>query len=68
MLDALVDSAVRSVKTKMGVRPRVEGQPQDGWILADYGDVILHLFSPGNRRYYDLEDLWAEGKVLLHVQ
>ena len=68
MLDALADSAVRSVKTKMGVRPRVEGLPQDGWILADYGDVILHLFSPGSRRYYGLEELWSDGTVLLHVQ
>jgi len=35
--------------------------------LLDYGDVILHLFSSEMRKYYRLEDLWEEGKVILHL-
>jgi ribosome-associated protein len=35
---------------------------------VDFGDVILHLFSPERRNYYRLEELWGKGKVLLRVQ
>jgi ribosome-associated protein len=44
-----------------------EGDPSSGWILLDYGDVILHLFLTTTRNYYRLEDLWRRGKVLLHM-
>jgi len=37
-------------------------------VLVDFGDVILHLFSPEKRHYYRLEDLWAHGKVILRLQ
>jgi len=46
----------------------VEGAPQDGWLLVDFGDIILHVFSPDRRDYYRLEDLWSSGKVLLRLQ
>lgn len=46
----------------------VEGDPEGGWILVDYGDVILHIFSPAVRTYYQLEELWNDGKVLLRIQ
>lgn len=68
MLQALADSAIEKVKKKHDLRGRVEGGPQDGWLLADFGDVILHIFSHDRREYYRLEELWSEAKVLLHVQ
>jgi ribosome-associated protein len=68
MLDALVDSALEQVRNKHALRARIEGSPDYGWILADFGDVILHLFSPERREYYQLEELWASGKVILHLQ
>ena len=68
MLNALLDSVVDELKPAVGFRPKVEGLPYDGWLLADYGDVILHLFSPPQREYYQLEDLWSEAKIVLHVQ
>ncbi len=68
MLDALADGAVAGVKKEFQIRGRIEGSPQDGWVLVDFGDVVLHLFSPERREYYRLEDLWAQGKVLLHLQ
>ncbi len=68
MIDALSEAAFDVVKQKYGVRPRVEGNSYGGWILADYGDVILHLFSPQSRDYYALEDLWSDSRVVLHLQ
>lgn len=68
MLKALADGVIEQVREKHDLRPRVEGAPDDGWVLVDYGDLILHLFSPERRAYYMLEQLWSEGKVLLHVQ
>jgi ribosome-associated protein len=37
-------------------------------MLADFGDVVVHLLSPERRDYYRLEELWSQGKVLLHLQ
>jgi ribosome-associated protein len=42
----------------------LEGYNQSEWILADYGDLLVHIFSPKAREYYDLERLWRGGKNL----
>ena len=68
MLGALSDDVVRQMRKQTKLRGRVEGQAEDGWILIDYGEIILHLFSPDRRDYYRLEELWSEGKLLLHLQ
>jgi ribosome-associated protein len=68
MIDALAEAAFAAVKEEYGVKPRVEGDPQGGWVLADYGNVVLHLFSPQQRDYYALEELWSDGRVVLHLQ
>ena len=68
MLKALIDDVREQIKDKYSLSGRIEGTPRDGWILLDYGDVILHLFSPDRRNYYRLEELWGEGKVLLRLQ
>jgi ribosome-associated protein len=38
----------------------VAGEREASWIVADYIDVVLHVFTPEARRYYDLEDLWGD--------
>lgn len=68
MLDALADAAVEKARNSHELKARLEGSPQDGWLLADFGDVILHLFSRDRRNYYRLEELWGKGRVLLHLQ
>jgi ribosome-associated protein len=45
-----------------------EGDATSGWVLLDYGDVIVHLFGREERSYYDLEGLWHDGTPLLRVQ
>ncbi len=68
MLDALAKSVAEAIREKHRKKGRIEGASQDGWLVVDYGDVVLHLFSPDQRDYYRLEELWQEGKVLLKVQ
>ena len=46
----------------------IEGEPHDGWLLNDFGGIIVHIFSPDRRAYYRLEELWSTGKVLLRLQ
>ncbi len=68
-LQALMEEVLRKVKAPASSDlPRTEGEASSGWVLVDYGDVILHLFAPEARAYYRLEDLWRAGKVLLRLQ
>ncbi len=41
-----------------------EGTPEEEWLLTDYGDVMVHLFSSAKREYYDLDSLWADADVI----
>jgi len=68
MLDALAKTVVDDMRAQHKKKSRIEGEARDGWLVVDYGDVVVHLFSPDQRDYYQLEELWSEGKVLLRVQ
>lgn len=43
---------------------QVEGNSNSTWILMDYGDIIIHIFSREDRLFYDLERIWRDGKVV----
>ena len=45
-----------------------EGDAETGWILLDYGDIIIHVFAPKERDYYRLERLWNEAKTVVYLQ
>ncbi|HEY7357089.1 MAG TPA: ribosome silencing factor, partial [Ktedonobacterales bacterium] len=45
-----------------------EGAPDSGWLLLDYSDVIVHIFSPKEREYYRLERLWSNAKTVIYLQ
>jgi ribosome-associated protein len=45
-----------------------EGRPSDGWVLLDYGQVIVHIFGVEQRAYYDLEKHWKDAPTLLRIQ
>jgi ribosome-associated protein len=59
---AIHDGILEGLKREHDVLPRrVEGSPQTGWILMDYLDVVVHIFTPETRDYYRLEQLWGEA-------
>ena len=61
-VDALVD-AVDEALGRGGFEPkRVEGVRSAGWILMDYGDIVVHVFSKEDRLFYNLERIWRDGK------
>ena len=61
-IQAISDEVGQQLK-KAGELPiSVEGYNQADWVLSDYGDLLVHIFSPKARDYYDLERLWRSAK------
>ena len=59
---AIHDAIYQGMKSEHGLLPRrVEGLPEARWILMDYLDVVVHVFTPETRDYYRLEQLWGEA-------
>ncbi|MCY3867141.1 MAG: ribosome silencing factor [Chloroflexi bacterium] len=69
-LRALTESVRLVVKERYEKLPfSNEGRAENGWVVMDYGDVVVHFFAPDKRDYYGLEDLWdAASKVMLRIQ
>lgn len=61
--------ATREELKKDGVRPHhEEGGTDTGWMLLDYGDVVIHIFGPEERDYYDLDGLWHHAARVMTIQ
>ena len=57
--------AIRDETRRHGVRQfRVEGEEAYSWVLMDFFDCVVHLFTPEARAFYELETLWGDGKVV----
>lgn len=67
-LKAIADEIQKQLKRDRILPLGVEGKPNSGWVLLDYGSVITHLFSPGMRDYYRLEKLWEKAPVVVRMQ
>jgi ribosome-associated protein len=61
-LQAISDAVSLELKPAVGMPLSLEGFEHAEWILADYGDFIVHIFSEKARAYYDLERLWRQAK------
>jgi ribosome-associated protein len=59
---AIADRIVRDLKDAGMGTPRVEGMPVCDWVLLDTGDVIVHVFRPEVRAFYNLEKMWSAGR------
>ncbi|MCX7899306.1 MAG: ribosome silencing factor [Methylocystis sp.] len=56
---AIADKAIKACKAAGVAAPRVEGLTQGDWVLIDAGDVIVHIFRPEVRAFYNLEKMWG---------
>jgi ribosome-associated protein len=67
-LSTIYDEVGHRLK-KVGVLPdHREGTIESGWLLLDFGTVIIHIFAPFEREYYQLDELWREAKPVLRIQ
>ncbi|HSO29581.1 MAG TPA: nicotinate-nucleotide adenylyltransferase [Candidatus Sulfomarinibacteraceae bacterium] len=67
-LDAIADGIIEGLRAEK-VRPiGREGTPASHWVLVDFGAVVVHVFTPPERDFYQLEKHWSEAKTVLRVQ
>ncbi len=63
-IEAIVDNIDRTLRKKIKLHPvHVEGKSNMEWVLMDYGDIIVHVFNEESRKFYNLEDLWADAVI-----
>lgn len=67
-IQALAEDVRRSLKEQEILPLHVEGDAGSGWVLLDYGDIVVHLLSPRMREYYRLEEFWKEAHVVVRMQ
>ncbi|MBE6287957.1 MAG: ribosome silencing factor [Mediterranea massiliensis] len=61
---AIVDAVKEAAREGVGVKPiSVDGLNNAEWVAMDYADVLVHIFLPEPRQFYDLEHLWADAKL-----
>lgn len=63
-VESLVDNVEEELLKENIHAERVEGVRSSGWILMDYNDVVVHVFSKEDRLFYDLERIWRDGKEI----
>ena len=62
---AALSNEVEDKLAKDGVIPKnIEGRPSSGWMLMDYGDIVVNLFLPAQREMYQLEKIWGDGEFI----
>jgi ribosome-associated protein len=61
-IDAVAEEMELRAKQELGLFLRRSGEPRSNWVILDADDVIVHLFNPDLRDYYDLETLWAAAE------
>ena len=66
-IEALEEELTQVLKDRKVRRFHREGTPSSGWVLLDFSDVIVHIFSPEERDYYSLEHLWSRAPQVVRV-
>ena len=68
-LNALTRDIAGTIKKEAKLTPlHAEGNSASGWVLLDYGDVVVHVFAPVEREYYRLEELWGAALPVVRIQ
>ena len=67
-ISAIYDEIQHSLKMEDIMPRHREGTVESGWLLLDYGDVVVHIFAPAERQYYRLDELWDQAKAVVRIQ
>lgn len=63
-INSIAGNIEKRLKQEYNIRPsHVEGKDNANWVLVDYFDVIVHVFYPEARKFYEIEDLWSDAKI-----
>ena len=65
---AIIEEIEKRMKALKILPLSIDGEPGTGWVLMDYGDVLVHIFDPGTRDYYQLEELWSKAPTIVRIQ
>jgi len=65
---AIQDEVQKRAKAAGARSVHAEGEPACGWVLLDYGFVVVHIFDPELRAYYNLEGLWKDARLVVRIQ
>ncbi len=67
-IKAIGDEITETLGREEKLKPlQTEGQPDSGWVLLDYGSVVVHIFSPEARDFYRLEKIWSKAVPVLRI-
>jgi ribosome-associated protein len=66
-IKAITDAVTETLKAENRLPLHEEGTAESGWILLDYGDVIVHIFAPFERDYYQLDKFWEAAATKVRV-
>ena len=67
-LNAMIDFVDEKLTMAGYNSKRIEGNKKSSWVLMDYGDVIVHVFSKEDRLFYDLERIWKDGRAVMRAE
>ena len=67
-IEAIYNEIMHSLKSEGLLPHHREGTVDSGWMLLDYGDVIVHIFAPTERDYYQLDELWSQASPVVRIQ
>lgn len=67
-VEAIADGVERAMSDAEARLHHKEGASDSGWVLLDFSDVVVHVFSPEARRLYQLDKVWTEAKTILRIQ
>ena len=67
-IQAIANAIDEETKKQGGQMLHREGGSDTGWLLLDFGSIIVHIFGPQEREYYRLERLWSDAKTVVYLQ
>lgn len=63
-VNGIASNVVKRLKYEADIRPsHIEGREFSKWVLVDYFNIVVHVFYPETRQFYEIEDLWADAKI-----